>query len=117
MTEDDDMSTGSPPPIACTLTAGEQLERLTEFRRLFSAALRHMKREPSRLELALDSSKVTEPGVRDLLRREHECCRFFTFAVESMGGEIRVSAEVPDEAQGWLDGLQQLAEAGKSTDA
>jgi hypothetical protein len=90
---------------------------MDEFHRLFSTAVRRMKREPTRLELALDGSKATESSVRDLLRREQECCPFFTFEVESAGSEVCVSAEVPDEAQAWLDQLQHLAEAGKSTDA
>lgn len=108
------MTTGSQPPIACTLTAGDQAQRLAEFRRLFATSVRQLRREPTRLELFLDASTAPEIGVRDLLRREQQCCPFFTFEVESAGSEICVRAEVPDEAQAWLDELQRLAEAAPS---
>jgi hypothetical protein len=104
------MTTGSPPPIACTLTAGDQAERLAEFRRLFATSVRQIRREATRLELVLDASMAPESGVRDLLRREQECCSFVTFQVESVDSQICVAAEVPDAAQAWLDELQHLAE-------
>jgi hypothetical protein len=68
--------------IACSLGASEYAERLREFRRLFAVSLRASEREPTVLHLRLDSETAHEAAVRDLFRREHECCPFFRFDVE-----------------------------------
>jgi hypothetical protein len=68
--------------IACSLTPGDYAQRLREFRQLFATSLRETRREPTRLYLTLDPAAARENEVRDLLRREQECCSFFSFSVE-----------------------------------
>ena len=97
------------PEIACALSRTEYVERIDEFRRLFTSAVRAVRREPIRLFLSLDPSATTEQAVRDLLRREQECCPFFTFSIDSSPATLFVEAGVPTGADDCLDDLEQLA--------
>jgi hypothetical protein len=103
------MNTHSSLEIACSLTPADYAERLREFRRLFTTALLESRREPARLYLNLDPSAAREEDVRDLLRREQECCAFFTFSVSAEPAATHVEAAVPMGAEECLDDLERLA--------
>jgi hypothetical protein len=103
MTSDNQMA------IACSLSPGDYAQRLRDFRPLFASSLRASRREPTRLHLTLDPSTAREEEVRDLLRREQECCPFFNFSVEATAAELRIQAEVPEGAEECLDDLERLA--------
>jgi hypothetical protein len=81
---------------------------LREFRRLFAASLQNSRREPTRLYMRLDGTTAREAEVRDLLRREQECCPFFSFDVQSAGDALMVEAHVPNGADECLDDLERL---------
>jgi hypothetical protein len=66
------------------------------------------RREPTRLYLRLDVATAGEADVRDLLRREQECCAFFNFDVQPAGDVLMVQAHVPDGADECLDDLERL---------
>jgi hypothetical protein len=102
------MTTDSQLAIACSLTPGEYQERLGEFRRLFATSLQDSRREPTRLYLRLAAATAREADVRDLLRREQECCPFFTFEIQPAGDVVLVEAGVPDGADECLDELERL---------
>ena len=102
------MSIDSTGGFACSLSAGDQRQRLQEFSELFETALVQSRREPRRLELTLDASRTNEEQVCDLLRRENECCPFFDFEVRATASELQVVAEVPEGAEPFLDGLEQI---------
>lgn len=108
------MTTDSPTPFACSLEPNQYSQRLRQFEDLF-AGLREQRREPARLFFQFDAAQVSEQQIRDLLRREQECCPFFTFVVEPMDTVIDVQAEVPDGAEEWLDGLEWLAAQGTAS--
>jgi hypothetical protein len=95
--------------IACTLEPSDYAERVREFRQLFASALLEWRREPTRLYFSLDLRVVCEADVRDLLRREQECCPFFSFAVEASPTALRVEAAVPVGADECLDDFQHMA--------
>jgi hypothetical protein len=103
--------------IACSLTPGDYAQRLREFRQLFATSLRETRREPTRLYLTLDPAAARENEVRDLLRREQECCSFFSFSVEASQVAIRVEAAVPDGAEECLDDLERMASRALDTPA
>jgi hypothetical protein len=102
------LTTDSQPTIACSLTPGEYAQRLREFGRLFATSLQGSRREPTRLYLRLDAATAREADVRDLLRREQECCPLFSFPVQSAGDVLVVEAHVPDGADECLDDLERL---------
>jgi hypothetical protein len=103
------MNTQRSLEIACSLTPADYAERVREFRRLFVTALRASRREPTRLYLSIDPAAAREDDVRDLLRREQECCPFFSFSVESHSAAIQVEAAVPEGAEECLDDLERMA--------
>jgi len=103
------MTTSSPLEIACSLTPGDYADRLREFRHLFATSLQESRRDPTRLHLVLDAATATEDHVRDLLRREQECCPFFSFEVEAAAEAVHVEAAVPDGAGECLDDLERMA--------
>jgi hypothetical protein len=103
------MTTNSPLEIACSLTPGDYAQRLREFRQLFATSLRESRREPTRLHLVLDAAIAGEDQVKDLLRREQECCPFFSFNVDASAQTVRVEAAVPDGAGECLDDLERMA--------
>jgi hypothetical protein len=103
------MTTNSPLELACSLTPGDYAQRLREFRQLFATSLQESRRESTRLDLVLDAATAGEDQVRDLLRREQECCPFFSFSVQSSPPVVRVQAAVPDGADECLDDLERMA--------
>jgi hypothetical protein len=99
----------TPRPIACSLSPGEYPERVQEFRTHFASVI-DVRREPARLLLTLDASKIDAERVRDLLRREQECCPFFSFRVDLCDETVQVEVTVSPGAEEWLDGLQWIAD-------
>ena len=96
-------------PLACALSPSEYAQRIREFRGLFAASLLDHRREPNRLHLVLDNDDRREEATRDLLRREQECCPFFTFDVVATDDSVIVDAGVPAGAESCLDDLERMA--------
>jgi hypothetical protein len=103
--------------IACSLTPGHYAQRVREFRDLFATALRHVRREPTRLYLTFNPGAVREHDVRDLPRREQECCPFFSFSVDAAATMIRVDVAVPNGAEECLDDFERMATGALATRA
>jgi hypothetical protein len=103
------MNAESSLEIVCSLTPADHAERLREFGRLFATALRESRREPTRLYLSLDPLTAREDEVRDLLKREQECCPFFSFSIDAQPAAIHVEAAVPDGADECLNDLERMA--------
>jgi hypothetical protein len=95
--------------IACALSPGEYAQRIREFRQLFATSLLEYRRDPTRLHLVLDNEDGRETATRDLLRREQECCPFFTFEVAATEDTLTVDASVPSGAESCLDDLERVA--------
>jgi hypothetical protein len=58
--------------------------------------------------LRLRGTAAPEAYVRDLLRREQECCPFFTFDIQMAGDVPLVEAHAPRRADECLDDLEHL---------
>jgi hypothetical protein len=91
-------------PDACTLPITERPLRVAEFDELFTALRRSERPEPTRLDLVLP--RDVEAAGRDLVRRESECCSFFTFEFEPAGDDVVMHIGVPPEHVEVLDALQ-----------
>lgn len=100
-------------PIVCTLAGREQQERrAAELRDVFVALERT---EPlTTCGPAFRWIFRDEPGLearlRELARREHECCRFFDFRITREGGALVWEARAPEDAASVLDELMRLPE-------
>ena len=73
----------------CALDAGELDERLGEIERLASWALRERHDEAGRTVLSFDRAAASE--VRDLVRRERDCCGHLEFSVEETDEAVRLA--------------------------
>ena len=97
-------------PIVCTLAGPEQqARRVLEFREVFV----HLERtEP--LEGACRWFFRAEAGLearlRELARREYDCCRFFDFRITREGGSIVWETRAPESAAGVLNEFMRLPE-------
>jgi hypothetical protein len=72
---------------ACSLDGPSQAQRLREFRSVF-AWLRSAEREGAGFRWTFQNGPGVERRVRELARREHECCPFLSFAVSTRGAEV-----------------------------
>ncbi len=64
--------------------------------------------EDGSLVLVLRGAPALRTQVRDLVRREKECCPFFDFEVAERGDELTVVARAPEEGRELLEGLFSL---------
>ena len=97
-------------PVACSLDGPGMADRLAEFRELFADALVGRDRTTEGIRFRFRASEAIESRVRDLARRENECCPFFTFTITVAGGEVLWDASVPADARPVLDDLYRLPE-------
>ena len=64
-----------------------------------------------RLEFA--HSEAIEAAVRELVRRERECCPFLTFGLGVGAGRLTVEVSGPGDAQPLLDAVYEQAAAAE----
>ncbi len=84
-------------PIACTLEAQDYKQRLALIADLNRDALLAHRRDGLRLQLTYASH--AEGRVRDIVRRERNCCAFLSFEVRVDGDAVQVVIEVPESAR------------------
>ncbi len=70
---------------------------MAEYRRLFAGHLAGRSRSGAGLRFRFRAGPGVEDWVRDLARREQECCAFFDITVTADGQEIRWDASVADD--------------------
>ena len=107
-------------PVACTLTGtpGALAERMAEYRRLFRQYLAERSRTGQGIRFRFRAEPGVEDWVRDLARREEECCGFFDFTVTADAGGIRWDAAVADDeaARQALDEFYRLPDTLEGRD-
>ena len=94
------MATSTPPdpPIACTLTPGAAYtERVAWIVALNRDALRSHRHAAG--VLTLDYSPDAAARVRELVRREAECCAFLRFDLHATSDAVRLAVAVPAGAR------------------
>jgi hypothetical protein len=92
-------------PIACTLTAAEQLNRGDEWRQFLVEHVVEIDRSESSARLRLAHGDNVILIAVDLARREKACCAFFEFGLELLPDAIWLRVETPPEAATILDDL------------
>jgi MerR family copper efflux transcriptional regulator len=95
-------------PIACTLTADAMVDRLAEWRDVFSTMVEKVERQENQATLTLSRGPEGLMTVADLAEREKACCSFFEFSIELNGLDVRLHVEVPAEAGPILTELLSL---------
>ena len=102
-------------PIACDMSTARDTpeERLAEYHELFARALRGRERRADSVVLRFDARAREQ--VEDLASREHACCPFADYRVETAGGEViwtttdPVAGEERAAVAAMLDALYALA--------
>lgn len=84
--------------------------RGAEARELLGRAPVRRERTSDGVLLRFPRSPHLEASLRDLARREKECCPFFEFSFAEEGGELELRITAPAEAQATLDAM--LGHAG-----
>jgi hypothetical protein len=93
--------------IACSLTADEAADRTAELRGLLADTGAIVIREPRTLCLWYTNRPGLHAALADLLRRERECCPFFTYDAADESPRAHVTLRVPNEAaEAWLDWVE-----------
>jgi len=83
--------------------------RRTEAARLLRAGMAERTvEEDGSLVLVFRGAVGLRSEVRDLVRREQECCPFFDFELAERGDELAVVARAPAEGRELLEGLFAL---------
>ena len=85
------------PAIACTLTSGALKARVAEIAALNKDALLHHARGD--LELVLVYRVEALERVREMVRRERECCAFLSFDLRADADEVRLTIRAPEAAR------------------
>jgi len=91
--------------IACTLSPTDMARRGEELREIARAALIDRMRHAGGVRLVFTSSEAIEAALRDLIRRERECCAFLDFRLDSQAERLTLDIAGPSDAQGMLDGI------------
>jgi hypothetical protein len=91
------MTPSNTPPIACTLTTGNFKDRMAWIGGLTRDALRSYQQQ----DLVLDLRYAPEAAerVREMVRKEQQCCAFLIFEIHEEPDEIRLKITAPEEAR------------------
>lgn len=104
----------SEEPITCTLGAGDFKQRLGWIAELNRKALRSHAREGLVLDLRYDAKFADE--VREMVRREAQCCAFLRFDVRKKADELLLTITAPEEARIAAETLfEQFTSRGQSS--
>jgi hypothetical protein len=92
------MTTSPKIPIACTLTGGNFRDRLAWIAELARESLKGYEQRDLVLELRYDLGAAEH--VREMVRKEKECCAFLTFDVRQDARAVHLTITAPEEARG-----------------
>jgi hypothetical protein len=87
------------PPVVCDMSRAPDTleERMAEYGRLFSKFLIGREWVGNSISFRFRANDGIEDWVRDLARREKDCCAFFDFTVTGDGREVRWDVSVMDD--------------------
>ncbi|HZQ84412.1 MAG TPA: hypothetical protein VFA83_06230 [Acidimicrobiales bacterium] len=98
-------------PIACTLTAEQQPDRLGEWRAFLTTHVEAAELSPTQARLKLRAGDDAFITAADLALREKQCCAFFEFNLRLDTDGRWMTIGVPDDAAPVLADLLTLLPA------
>jgi hypothetical protein len=96
-----DRTASEAAPIACMLDRGDFRERLAWIADLNREALLGERRDDLRLELTYMAQSLVR--VRELVRRERQCCAFLDFELRAEADRVRLVVTAPEAARAAAD--------------
>jgi hypothetical protein len=104
-------------PIACTLTAPEQDDRVEEWRQVLGHSVAGAeRRSPLELRLPLRDGPADIGTLALLAQKEKACCAFFGFRFEVEADRVTFVMSVPDGAETLLDHFVSMANENRSSE-
>ncbi|MCW2768213.1 MAG: hypothetical protein JWO11_4172 [Nocardioides sp.] len=94
---------------ACTLPTAARPLRLAEFDDLFADCAVAVERDEDAVRVRLSGVAGLGERVRDLARRESECCSFFSFTLDGEDDDLTLVISVTPEHREILDALAARA--------
>lgn len=82
---------------SCNLDDQGAARRNVEFAEVVERGLRDRKRTADGVRLTFDRKEGLDDDLRELVRRESECCAFFSFDVDVTEGVIVLEVTAPTE--------------------
>lgn len=86
-----------PPPIACSLGAGDFQARVAWIATLNARALRSHRRDDLILHLTYAPDAADQ--VREMVEKEQACCAFLDFAVREEAAGLQLTITAPERAR------------------
>ncbi len=102
------MEVGARIPIACTLSPGQQADRVAEWEAFGRTAVTGVEVRGAVARFHLDRTDEVLLAAASLSQREKECCGFFEFTIELDAGDRWLVARVPPGAEEVLAGFAGL---------
>ena len=104
---------------ACSLAEQDAAARNAEFVDVVERGLRHRERPSDcTVRLVFDNWDALDQNIRELARRESQCCGFFSFDIEVTGDDIVLQVNAPPENVAYLHKLYEATDpqriAGRS---
>ncbi len=97
-----------PPPIACSLGAGELRRRLEEIAAVGADSLKSRSSDGEATTLRFRSDPTTLRRLREIVAAEEQCCAFLDFDLRSDGEELILTIAAPPAGR---PVAEQLADA------
>ena len=94
-------------PCACTLNAGDQAERAAEVQALVADEMLSWAGVAD--GVAIRFRHDAEPGLREVIAAESECCAFLDFDLRREDDGLRLTVTGPDQARPVIFGLFGLS--------
>jgi hypothetical protein len=94
-------------PLACSLPPADQAKRGRELDDLARRALVRSDRAGRELVLGYRAAPTVEEALRELIRREAECCPFLDLELVAARDELELRVSAPPGAEGVLDLIQE----------
>lgn len=100
---------------ACSLDGQSYAARAREFRAVF-AWLRAAERDGASFSWTFQNGPGVERRVRELARREHQCCPFLSFAVSTRGDDIVWQGRAHEASEALVAAFFDLPDTVQQTD-
>lgn len=100
------------PVIACTLTSDQRVERQREMEELARRSVVGREQQGRLVRLHYRHTPQVEAAVRDLVRRESQCCAFLAFDIAVEGARLTLEIRGPEGSEEVLGAIYTAAGLG-----
>jgi len=101
---------------SCSLTEEDAAQRNAEFADVVQRGLRHRERpSDTTVRLVFENRDGLDDDLRELARRESQCCGFFSFDIDVRDDDIVLEVAAPEDKINYLDELYRATDPQRAT--